>query len=167
MTKQLIARIDDDLKILMDAIMAVRGETQQIVLHQACIDYVVKSAETVPNGAELLQSVYSYVIERQKSDIAPLLEKIEKQQSEIAAEEAKQVELMEQYNKVSATEKGKKLLNVLARRLQYDDPRNAILDIFIDDPDVFRDVFELDSTDDENQLITTAMIMARIHTTQV
>ena len=165
--KQVAARIDDDMKIFADALMLVCGDSQQEVLAQAYTDYVFSRVGTVPNTRDLLPAVYSYVIERQRAGIAPLIEKMEQHQAAKAAEEVQQQELMEQYRGVSATTKGRKLLNTLARRLQYDNPRSAILDIFIDDPHVFREVFTVGPTDDDNDLVSTAMSMARIHTTQV
>ncbi|MCL2460704.1 MAG: hypothetical protein FWF19_05075 [Euryarchaeota archaeon] len=163
MSKQIIFRVDDDLKILADAIMAARGENQQSVLDQAYRDYVFEHAGDVD---DLLQVVYSYVTERQRADIIPLLEKMEQQQSAKAAEEAKQAELMEQYDKICATKPGKQLLDILARRLQRDEPRYAFADVFQDNVKLFREMFKTGEDNDDNKLIDTAMSMARIHTTQ-
>ena len=167
MSKQVIARIDDDIKTFVDALMFVYGDSQQDLISQAYTNYVFTRVGTDPGTLDLLPAVYSSVLERQKAGIAPLTEKMEKYQAAKAAEEAQQQELMEQYQTVVRTAQGKRLLNVLARRLQYDNPRSAILDVFIDDPDTFREVFAGKSSDDDNQLVTTAMTMARIHTTQV
>ena len=165
--KQILARVGDDIKTAGDAIMALRGETQQDLLAKAYTNYVIEYAGMMPNGDDILHAAYTYALEQQRAAIAPLLEKIEQRQSAKAAEEAQQIELMEQYNTISTTPRGRKLLNILARRLQYDDHRNAIIDVFIDDPERFREVFAVDQTDDDNQLVTIAMSMARIHTTQV
>ena len=167
MSKQVTVRVDDDIKMFADTIMRVCGESQQDVMAQAYTDYVFTRVGITPGTCDLLPAVYSYVIDRQKEIIAPLFEKMEKYQAAKAAEEAQQTELMELYQAACATSQGRKLLNSLARRLQYDDPRNAIIDIFIDDPNTFREVFTVNPTDDENDLVTTAMVMARIHTTQV
>ena len=166
MSKQIIIRVDDDLKVIADAIMLVRGETQQSVLEQAYRNYVFAHVADANNYEDLLQAVHSYVIERQRSDIAPLLEMVEQQQVVKAAEEAKKAELITQYDKICATKPGKQLLDILARRLQRDEPRPAFLDVFQDNAKVFREMFKTGENDDDNKLVDTAMSMARIHTTQ-
>ena len=167
MSKQVMARVDDDIKIFADALMLVCGDSQQGILAQAYTDYVFDRVGTVPGTLDLLPAVYSCVLERQKAGIAPLTEKMEKYQAQKAAEEAEQQELMEQYQAIHATAGGKRLLNALVRALQRSDSRLAVTDVFEYDPKLFREVFTINSDDDENDLVTTAMIMARIHTTQV
>ena len=167
MSKQITARVDDELKMLADAIMSICGDTLQEVLAQAYTKYVFDRVGVVPGTADLLPEVYSYFVEKQRADIAPLQGRMEQYQSVKAEEEAQQIELMAQYQAVSATVQGRKLLNALVRALQRSDSRLAVADVFEYDPDTFREVFTVNPNDDENDIVTTAMIMARIHTTQV
>ena len=166
MSKHLTVRVDDEMKMLGDAIMEVCKESQQDILSQAYTDYVFSRVGVVPGTRELLPIAYAFIAQKQKVAIAQLHERMEHYESEKAAEEAQKIELMDQYNTVCETPEGRKLLNVLARRLQRDDSRVAVADVFEDDPDSFREVFTINPDDDDNDLVTTAMIMARIHTTQ-
>jgi hydrogenase maturation factor HypF (carbamoyltransferase family) len=162
MSKQLITRVDDDLKILGDAIMLARGETMQTVLHQAYFDYILSHAGT----EDLLQSVYSYVVERQKADLAPLVEKMSELRNAQAVEEMKQKELLDKYTEVCGDAKGKKLLEVVSRRLHYENPRVAVIDVMIDNQYLFQKFFSITPDDDENKLIDTALTMARIYSSK-
>jgi len=164
MAKQILIRVDDEIKIIADAIMKVRGETQQIILERAYIDYVFEHINSVgTNNGDLLQTTYNYVIERQKADIAPLLAKMEEYQITKAAEEAKQVELMELYNKVINDATGKNLLDIFVRRLDYQDQYRAFSDMYVDNEKLMQRLFEMS---DDNEIIKASISLARIHTTQ-
>ena len=158
-------RVEDDLKVLADAIMEACGENLQSVMHNAYKHYIFDHVGVV-SDADLLHAVHAYVIAQQKSSIAPLLERVEEHEKIKALSEAKQAELMTSYEEILATKQGRNLLDILARRLQRDEPRNAFADVFFDNELIFRETFTVDENDDENKIIDTAMSMARIHTTQ-
>ena len=164
LSKQIIIRVDHDLKVLADTIMKVRGETQQEVLNQAYIDYILKHVGSTHNRDELLHATYTYVTDCQREYLTPLLEKMEEFQVAKAAEEAKQVELMELYHKVMADRSGKKLLCVLVKRLDYPEQFRAFSDLYTDNEALMKRLFEID---DDNEIIKTSITLARIHTTQI
>ena len=160
MSKQVIIRVDDELKVLADVIMTARGESQQTVLSQAYMDYVFKYAGTMQNGDELLQATYTYIIERQKSDVAPLLERIEQIHSTKAAEEARQQENIQLYEKVKATGEGKRLLDLIARCLRSEDQNFAFMCVYEDNHSAIKDLVD---TDDDNEAVKVMKILATIH----
>ena len=72
---------DDEIKIVADVLMAVRGESEEDVLNRAYMNYVLKHVDAMPNGDELLHAVYTSVVKQQREVIAPLLELMERRQS--------------------------------------------------------------------------------------
>jgi len=166
MTKQVIFRVNDDVKIMVDAIMRARGESLQEVLTQLLIGYIVEYAGTTGSNDSLLLAAYSYITERQKADIAPLLEKMEEYHRVKANEETKQIELMETYNRVKESKQGTSLLEILARRLQRDDPYAAISDVYLDNYKLMQEFFNANGTTNDNEIVTLCLSLARIHSTQ-
>ena len=168
MSKQLIFRIDDDIKILGDVIMKVRGESQQDVLAQLYINYVIEHAGSIGtiDNNNLLPATYDYVIKRQRADIAPLLKQMEEYQRTKAIEEAKQIEFMNTYTLIKKNKDGIKLLDMLARRLQRDDPYAAISDVLADNYDAMQELFNIAKTLDDNEIVMLCLTLAHIHTTQ-
>jgi hypothetical protein len=165
MSKQIIIRVDDDLKVLGDAVLRVQGVTQQEVIEALYKKYIFDTIDCTWEE-EALMAAYDYVIKRQQADIAPLLAKMEEYQLTKAHEEAREAELMELYSTVRATKNGKKLLDVLSRRLQSDNPRYAISDVYQDNFTLVHQLFNMNENDDGNEIISMCMILARIHTTQ-
>ena len=62
MSKQEIARINDDIKIFADALMLVYGDSQQELISQAYTDYVFNRVGMDPGTLDLKQGLLSYHI---------------------------------------------------------------------------------------------------------
>jgi hypothetical protein len=166
MTKQLLFRVDDNVKIAVDAILSVRRESLQELLNRLLLGYIVEHAGTTGNNDALLLAIYSYVTEQQKADIAPLLEKMDEYHLAKATEETKQQELIDTYNHVKEGENGSKLLEILARRLQRNDPLAAISDVYVDNYGFIQALLNANNDIDDNEIIMLCLSLARIHSTQ-
>jgi hypothetical protein len=73
---------------------------------------------------------------------------------------------MDTYNYVKSHKSGFKLLEILARRLQRDDPLAAISDVYADNFRVMQEIFNADESMDDNEIVKLCLSLARIHTTQ-
>ena len=160
LNKQVIIRVNDDFKVFADAIMKARGETQQEVMEAAHRRYVFENVDCT-NESDLLPAVVEYVNKCHEADIAPLNEKMEAYRAIKAQEDARQQENIQLYEKVKATENGKNLLDLIARRLRSEDQNHAFTRFYEEYHSAIKDLVD---TDDDNEALKAMKILATIHT---
>lgn len=162
MSKQILFRVDDELKHIIDALVIARGGTQQELVEIALREYILTHIGEGETHA-LIPVAYEYITKHYQTIIAPLLPKMEEFQRMQAIEEAKHEELMLLYDKIIKQTSGKKLIEVLVKRLDYQEQYRAFSDIYIEYEKRMKQLFEMENDD---EIIKTSIRLARIHTMQ-